>query len=160
MSSGKYVPPHMRNKKVEEPPAPAPSPAPASEPSSTPWGEKKTFAQLAKEWDEKMKLDELEKKQIEKEEEDHRMYRRVNMPLPHFHNVHRFVEPEDDEFPPEEEAPKPEPTGEDEWITVDRKVRRKKTMEERLARPPTPEENTVWNNDAPEEHETCWNDRY
>lgn len=128
------------------------------------WGGPKTFATLATEWDDKKKKEENEKKQKELEEQDETAFhKRVTAPLPRFHNVHRFVEPEDDEEDeeqPVEQKVDPEEQG---WVTVDRKkYRREKTLEEKLARPPTPEENdeTVWNGDAPKEHETCWDERY
>lgn len=123
----------------------------------TVWGGAKSFAALAVEWDEKSKMEE----KPEEKEEPVNMFRRRNaIPLPQFHNVHRFVEPEDDN---EEEQPsKPTPVEDDGWVTVDRrKYRRQKTIEEKLARPPTPDQNdnSVWNDQAPEERETCWDER-
>lgn len=132
------------------------------EPSSrlTIWGGAKSFATMAVEWDEKSKKEEIEnKEQQEKEDEQTTIFRRRNaMPLPQFHNVHRFVEPEDEE---EEQISKPTSVEDDGWVTVDRrKYRRQKTIEERMARPPTPEnDSSVWNNDAPEERDTCWDER-
>lgn len=129
--------------------------APASR--VTTWGGNKSFAALAVEWDEKSKQEELETKhQKEKEEQQTAIFRRRNaMPLPQFHNVHDFKEVDDDV------EEKPAPVDNDGWVTVDRrKYRRQKTIEEKLARPPTPEDdNSVWNNDAPEERETCWDER-
>ncbi len=114
----------------------------------TVWGEKKSFASLAAEWNEKSKNDEIEKRVQEKESYEH--YRRSNAPLPKFYNIHRFVEPEDDEAPNQQERR----TEESEWTLVDhRKYRREKTIEEKVNRPPTPEDNSVWDND---EDETCW----
>jgi hypothetical protein len=128
------------------------------------WGEKKTFAALAVEWNKKSEQDAVEQKHKEKEEQDAAFYhRRSNAPLPRFHNIHRFVEPEDGEDDLEEEdidALPPNP--DEEWTLVDRaKRRRQKTFEEKMARPPTPEnDDTVWNGDAPNEHETCWDERH
>ncbi len=123
---------------------------------ATAWGGAKSFAALAVEWDEKTKMEE---KQQEKVEEPTTVFRRRNaLPLPQFHNVRRFVEPEEEE----EQPSKPTPVEDDGWVTVDRrKYRRQKTIEEKLARPPTPDQNndSVWNNDAPEENETCWDER-
>jgi hypothetical protein len=127
------------------------------------WGGPKTFAVLATEWDDKRKKDELEKKQKEIEEQETTFHKRVTAPLPRFHNVHRFVEPEDDEEDAEHPVQQKIDSEEQGWVTVDRKkYRREKTIEEKLARPPTPEENddTVWNGDAHQEHETCWDERH
>lgn len=124
------------------------------------WGERKTFASLAVEWSEKTKLDDLEEKQKEKEEQDIMFHRRPNAPLPRFHNIHRFVEPEDVESDSDtEQAPSKVDTEDQGWVLVDRKKRRReKTIEEKLNRPPTPEnDDTVWNGDGPDDHETCWN---
>jgi len=126
------------------------------------WGERKSFASLAVEWSEKTKLDELENKQKEKEEQDILFHRRPNAPLPRFHNIHRFVEPEDVESEDDEAPPQKVDPEEEGWTLVDRaKRRREKTIEEKLNRPPTPEnDESVWNGDAPEEHETCWDERH
>lgn len=120
------------------------------------WGGTKSFAAMAAEWDEKKKNDDIEKLQ-QKREEVH-IYHRQNIPLPHFHNIGKFVEPEDDYE--DNKTTKNENTEDSGWTVVDtKKYRREKTLEERLNRPPTPENgDSVWNNDAPEEHETCWED--
>jgi hypothetical protein len=112
----------------------------------------KRFADIALAGHEKSER-EAQKKVVEEK------YRteRYNLPLPVFHNVGHFVEPEDDR--PYHEPAKPR--DEDGWVTVDRKkYRSKKATEDR---PLTPEEeqhreDTVW--DQPEEHETCWDERY
>lgn len=124
------------------------------------WGGEKTFATLANEWNDKMQKEEIEKKQKDVEHQETVFHKRSTAPLPRFHNVHRFVEPEDDEQSTQYQKVDPEEEG---WVTVDRKkYRREKTLEEKLARPPTPEENgdTVWDGNAPEEHETCWDERH
>jgi hypothetical protein len=126
------------------------------------WGEKKTFATLAVEWNKKAEQDVIEQTHREKEEQEAVLFhRRANVPLPRFHNVHRFVEPEDGDGEFEEEPEKSE-NQEEGWTLVDRaKHRRQKTLEEKLARPPTPDnDGTVWNRDAPSEHETCWDERH
>lgn len=131
------------------------------EPASkvTVWGGTKSFAALAVEWDEQSKMEE---KQQDNSEESTTVFRRRNvLPLPQFHNVHRFIEPED--YQEDEQPSKPTPVEDDGWITVDRrKYRRQKTIEEKLARPPTPDQNdgSVWNDQAQEEHDTCWDERY
>jgi hypothetical protein len=128
------------------------------------WGGQKTFASLAVEWNKKAEQDEIEQKQRERDEEDVMSTRRSNVPLPRFHNVHRFVEPEDyDENLEEEDVSQQPPNPEDQgWTVVDRaKRRRQKTFEEKMNRPPTPEnDDTVWNGDAAYEHETCWDERH
>jgi hypothetical protein len=126
------------------------------------WENKKTFASLAVEWDDHSKMVELEKQQQEHEkQQDVAFSRKAVMPLPRFHNVRRFVEPEEtEEAPPKNVQPSnPEDEG---WTTVDyKKHRRQKTIEEKANRPPTPEQDdTVWDGNAPEEHETCWEQRY
>lgn len=124
------------------------------------WGGEKTFATLATEWNDKMQKDEIEKKQKDTEQQETMFHKRTNIPLPRFHNVHRFVEPEDEEESVPYQKVDPEEEG---WVTVDRKkYRREKTLEEKFARPPTPDENgdTVWDGSAPEEHETCWDERH
>lgn len=113
----------------------------------------KSFAALAVEWDEKSKQEDLQQ-----EEEPVQVFRRRNaMPLPQFHNVHRFIEPEDDDYEPESKLRVQE---DDEWVTVDRrKYRRQKTIEEKLARPPTPEnDGSVWNDGMQETGDTCWDE--
>lgn len=117
----------------------------------------KTFAQLANEWSEKAKEEELTK-QVETEEEQRSVIRpRYNHALPKFHNVHRFIEPEDEEV--EEQIPVS--THEDDgWVTVQRKARREKTIEEKFNRPETPPEDSVWNaDDQLNDHETCWDEK-
>lgn len=126
------------------------------------WGGQKTFASLATEWDDKKKKDEIEQKQKELDEQESMFHKKVVAPLPRFRNVHRFVEPEDDEEG-DERPVQQQNDDEKGWVTVDRKkYRREKTFEEKLARPSSPEENgdTVWDGDAPHENETCWDERY
>jgi hypothetical protein len=117
----------------------------------------KTFAQLASEWSEKAKEEELTK-QVETEEEQRTIIRpRYNHALPKFHNVHRFVEPEDDEISDEQPVPVNQDDG---WVTVQRKARREKTIEEKFNRPETPPQDSVWNaDDQPNDHETCWDEK-
>jgi len=130
---------------------------------ATAWGNPvKSYAQLANEWkthEEK----ELEQKAIDKQRtEDMNAERHRSIhPLPHFHNIGRHVEPDDEEYNEEEPVQKPTPLNDDAgWQVVDhRKYRREKTLEEKYDRPPTPEEDTVWNEDQQEEYETCWDDK-
>lgn len=117
----------------------------------------KTFAQLANEWSEKTVEDALLKP---KQDESIHPVQRQSYTLPTFHNVHRFVEPEDEQI--EEEEQPHSSNNDDGWVVVARKVRREKTIEEKLNRPETPPtDETVWNADGhPAEHETCWDERY
>lgn len=121
------------------------------------WDGQKSFASLAVECAKKAEEAEIFKKYKEIEETKKKVFRSVNTPLPVFHNVHHFVEPEDE---PKEEK-KNSLEEEDGWIKVqNRKQRRQKTFEERMNRPTTPDENeTNWNDEQPAEHETCWDER-
>lgn len=167
----RYVPPHLRNKKetakvvpvVEEVlPTETNFPTLGSGVSTTkvfdqPAG--KSFANLASTWaketEQKKQADELRKKYEDSQELNHR---HPVVSLPRFHNVRHFVEPEDDE---EDEETKPPVVNneEDGWTEVrpKKKIRRSKTFEEKMARPPTPDENskddTVWN---AEDEDSCW----
>ncbi len=150
----------MRNEKKDEVEK---SESQLKEATTSTWGTKKTFAALAVEWDEQSKMTELQKQQEEYEKQQDMAYtRKTVMPLPRFHNIRRFVEPEDAEETVEQ-PPQPSNPDDEGWTVVDRKkYRREKTIEEKLNRPVTPDEadETVWNGDALEEHETCWDQRY
>jgi len=126
------------------------------------WGGEKSFASMAVEWEHQKKKEEDEKKQQKQEEQAHNQYRRHNVPLPQFHNVRRFIEPEDEV----EEESKHDPSKNDDggWTFVDRKkIRREKTVEEKFAQAAQSldqeDDNTVWGETAPQEHETCWDTR-
>ena len=115
----------------------------------------KSFAEIAAEGHERHELEEQKKAYQEKRREQ-----RFDMPLPVFHNVHNFTEPEDDNI---QEEPKGKSQTEDGWVTVDRKKYYKKKKLPEEERPPTPEEqpeqkdDTVWDQ---QEYETCWDERY
>lgn len=119
------------------------------------WGGTKTFAELATECAKKAESEKIFKQVKEVEKQKKETTRRSNVQLPHFNNIHRYVEPEDEEEKPVQQKE------EDEWIEVNHKKRRRqKSFEEIVNRPPTPEEgDTVWDADAQEEHETCWDER-
>jgi len=116
----------------------------------------KTFAQLASEWSEKSKEEELLKK--DEEESKNTLQQRYTHSLPKFRNVRRFVEVEDQ---PQSSETSEEEQIEDEWkVVVHRKPRREKTIEEKFSRPITPPQDSVWNaDDHPNENETCWDER-
>lgn len=117
----------------------------------TTWGGRK-FNELAAEWREQT---DREKEVVEEEKHD------VAFVLPRFHNVRRFAEPEEEVFEPRP-AVSVDPEGE--WETVARKPRKEKrelTFEELEAKyggeTKDEEDGTVWG--APEEHQTCWDER-
>lgn len=120
----------------------------------------KKFSDLALEW--KTETDKrLEEEKIQKEFANSQVVNGTHPPkmfkLPQFTNKHRYVEEEEEEEKAiSQEASNPEEEG---WTLVDkRKIRRKKTFEEVVNRPPTPDEG-AWNEDGPAEHETCWDER-
>jgi hypothetical protein len=126
------------------------------------WGGEKSFASMATEWEQQKKKEE-EEKQKTKEEQNSNSYRRHNVPLPQFHNVRRFIDSED-ETEEVEQVHKPNPNEDEEgWTVVDRKkIRREKTIEEKFAEKEQHQEeneNTVWGDNTPQEHETCWDTR-
>lgn len=125
----------------------------------------KKFSELASEW--KTEADKhIEEEKIQQEFAKSQVVGAPSVPtpktfkLPVFANKHRYVEDEEEE---EEEKPKQAPASDLDdlgWTLVDtHKVRRKKTFEEVVNRPPTPEDNGAWKEDAPAEHETCWDER-
>ena len=122
----------------------------------------KSFADLAKDWDShRQKEDELkalEKKRIE--EYESRKRREYTTTLPQFNNIGRYVEPEDEEEDVQKPTPKEDNDG---WILVDRKkVRKQKEVDvddDNMSSSSSEKEDTVWNNDQPEEHETCWDEK-
>lgn len=119
------------------------------------WGGGKSFAALAVEWDEKAKKEEVEKKLQEvvvkpqpPPPQQQVVKHRQQMPLPVFENNHKFVD-------------------DDGMIEVTyKKYKREKTFEERIqqlekkAEEEAKQDNSVWDNAATEEHESCWEDRY
>ena len=171
--SSKYVPPALRNKNSHqkrnfdnkpEPPVEQPDVCEYNEanfPSlgnpknkMAVWGGSKSFAELASEWKIKDETENEMLKQneeIKKTQESTYLYRQ-NIPLPKFHNVRRFIEPEDDK----EQNVQQE---ESEWVLVDRKkVRREKTVEELIARREleSSKEANETNEEQAQEYESCW----
>lgn len=172
--SSKYVPPAMRNKQNQQrkfeksqPPVEEPKvcemndtnfPALGEVPKKvTVWGGTKSFAELASEWKDKDDSDELVKQHEEQKKSQQPTYTyRQNVPLPKFHNVRRFIEPED-----VEESAKPIDKKEDDegWTVVDRtKVRREKTFEERIAQleKNAKNESMESNEQTEQEYESVW----
>ena len=111
----------------------------------------RTFATMAATWakdaDEKKFQDSVRK---ENEEVLDMIRKRHITPLPQFHNVRRFVEPEEDIEEGAGDAPPIDPD-EQGWVEVitKRKYKKPRAFEETVNRPPTPEETstntTVWN---------------
>lgn len=172
--SSKYVPPAMRQK-VQSSAAPSPPPEKKYEDefpslSGSPttrrvWGGPSSFAEKAREWSAKAQKDAEEEAFRKRAELDSRPQPVVRV-LPKFHNVRRFIEPEEHEENREEEKPKAESTNVDEsgWILVEKKTRKKpksltEIADEEFARA-SDEENSdsVWNEEK-ELHETCWDER-
>lgn len=123
------------------------------------WGGPKSFVEIAVEC---AKVSETEKifKPMKKQEEPKKqnlVTNHSNVQLPRFDNIHRYIEPEDEQST-EQLKNKEDEEG---WVEVNHsKRRRQKSFEEIVNRPTTPEEgDTVWDSNAPEEHETCWDER-
>jgi hypothetical protein len=171
--SSKYVPPAKRKseKPVEAPPPPPPEkkyedefPSLSGAPTTRRvWGGTSSFADKAREWSVKAEKDSVEEAARKKAEFESRAHSVVRA-LPKFHNVRRFVEPE--EYEEETVEKKPDATNDEEsgWTLVEKKVRKKKKSlteiaDEELAKA-SDEENSesVWN-DEKELHETCWDER-
>lgn len=125
-------------------------------PKTLAWGGGKKFVELASEWKEDEEHNEILKR-MEASEESER--HRLDFALPKFHNVRRFIEPED--FQEEQDISSLNIPQKDEWIEVKKKVhfKKEKTLEEKF---PDPEDehskDSVWA-DGVEEHETCWEDK-
>lgn len=173
--SSKYVPPSKR--KIEKP-AEAPPPPPPEKKyedefptlsgvstSRRVWGGTSSFAEKAREWSVKAQQDAEEEAARKRAELDARPPSVVRV-LPKFHNVRRFVEPEEYEEDSPTGESKPEATNDDEsgWTLVEKKARKKpKTLteiaDEDLAKESDDEHSeSVWN-DEKELHETCWDER-
>lgn len=151
----KYIPPNMRNKKVVLEPVKViekteenfPILSTTNRISVFSQNNGKSFANLATEWASKSEEDKLAEDLKIKERESIELLRKQYRlaPLPQINNVRHFVEPEDERL---EQSKKNEDSNEEEWIEVTHhKTRKQKTFEEKLNRPPTPEEKadgTVW----------------
>jgi len=118
------------------------------------WSGRK-FTELASEWKEETDREKEARELEEKRTDD------SDFVLPRFHNIRRFAEPEERLDETVEEKPVDE---EGQWETVNRKVRKEKReltfeeLEEKYGGECDAEEDgTVWG--APEEHQTCWDER-
>uniref|UniRef100_A0A6C0EPA6 Uncharacterized protein n=1 Tax=viral metagenome TaxID=1070528 RepID=A0A6C0EPA6_9ZZZZ len=119
----------------------------------------RTFSELASDW----KVDDDERKEREQREKETGRKENDVFVLPHFRNVRRFSEPEDDYLEEEPEHVAVDIQDEDSgWTRVDyRKYRKakpeKEFNDEEVMNEPNGEDESVWV--APEEHETCWDER-
>jgi hypothetical protein len=115
----------------------------------------RSFAVLATEWNQKE--DEEKKKQAdEKVLSEYYASNRPQFNLPHFHNVKRYIDVE--EQLDTDEVQKTGPV--DDWVTVERKKIRKTRAnddDESSSGESENKDETVW--DQPEEYETCWDER-
>jgi len=123
------------------------------------FGGEKSFAALANEWKDHTEQEENSKKAKEFQEKQESNYYRQNVPLPVFHNVRRFVEPEDE---PQMKQPKRSKEDDEGWILVDRKkIYHEKTLQEKIEQREKEEqanEDSVWGENDRQEHETCWDE--
>lgn len=127
--------------------------------TSTAWNTSgRKFSELVSDWknddDERREQEEPEKDSVRKENKE-------VFVLPVFRNTKRFSDLDDKS--PKEDEDKKIASLDDGWTNVDKRKYRKpkaeRTSEEESANEPKeePEDDTVWA--APEEHETCWDDR-
>ena len=159
MSSNKYVPPHKRgvsenkfdvldqsDSETEKPKEEFPALVTTTNVVQKNWNGKKKFSDMAVQFS-KRSEEQKNREEIEKNVNEYH----YNNNLPQFHNIGKFIEPEDDEF----NQVKDTPYEEDGWINVkNSKIRKVKNMEEIANRPPTPEEKTMWNDD--EDEDSYW----
>ena len=172
-SNSKYVPPHLRNKKLNanEVFAPLPEEKPFEQqfPQLTKstntmkvWGGSESFAEKARKWSEHDKLREFEKEEKIREEALLNTMSSTRV-MPRFHNVRRFVEEESEE---DEDTETPNAENTDGWTLVERKQPKQKTAEqifqEKMEKTSDSEvnnnEDTLWNDEKPS-NETYWNER-
>lgn len=149
--SSKYVPPAFRAK---APPAPQEFPALASVESNTSsqWKSKTSFAVLAAEWRDHAEEDaavrahqmEEEKRQAEKDAAEQRRIVR------HKRTIDEVYDDADYDEPPTNPA-----DNDDGWVTIERKVRKELTPEEKFAREQKREEEETR---AKREHDSVWGD--
>lgn len=163
----KYIPPNMRNKKVvleplvvEKTEEHFPTLVTTNKVTVFATNNGKSFANLASEWASKSEEDKMAEDLKNKEKESIELLRKQYRlaPLPQINNVRHFVEPEDER---PDQYRKNEDLNEEGWVEVSHyKTRKQKTFEEKLNRPPTPEEKpdgTVWENN--EEADSDWKRR-
>jgi hypothetical protein len=129
------------------------------------WSASRTFSELASEWkstDDQRK--EEEERQKEREKNHIEESRRDDLfQLPRFQNMRRFGEPEDEYYEEGDVQPEQSVPEEEKWTVVERRKYRKPKAEFDFSEDDLDdynedeEDGTVWG--APEDHETCWDDR-
>lgn len=133
--------------------------------SGSAWSASRKFSELASDWkstDDKRKEEEERQKEREKNCEIENR-RDDTFQLPRFYNMHRFSEPEDEYYPDGGVQPEQSIQEEEKWTLVDNRKYRKPKPEFDFNEDDLDnydedgEDGTVWG--APEEHETCWDDR-
>jgi hypothetical protein len=116
------------------------------------WGGGRKFSELAVEWKAKAEDETVTKNVTDKDTSAD------GLVLPKFNNIHRFHEPEQ-----EKQVPVQDTDTDTEWKTVRRKayIPKKKTIEEEIKEEEEKLESddTVWDTEEKEEHETCWDER-
>jgi hypothetical protein len=129
--------------------------------SGSVWTGARKFSELASDW---KSADDQRKEEEEREKNaSNTTYSDNIFPLPRFHNMHRFGEPEDEYCEDDDYVTEQQTPSEEKWTVVDnRKYRKPKPKfdldeEDVKASHENEEDATVWG--APEEHETCWDER-
>jgi hypothetical protein len=122
-------------------------------------GSGKSFASLASEWEEENKRKEMIQRIQEKEED------RTNFVIPKFHNIRKFTDEEQLPHTIVEELPQEDPDGWTRVVPLKEKMAKKleqkqnQTIEEKYADEDDKKDNSVWNDEGPQEYETCWDDK-
>ncbi len=125
------------------------------------WTGARKFSELASDW---KSADEQRKEEEERQKSaSNTTYNDGIFPLPRFHNMHRFGEPEDEYYEEDDTTSEQQLPSEEKWTVVDnRKYRKPKpefdfSQEDVNASHENEEDGTVWG--GQEEHETCWDER-
>lgn len=131
-------------------------------PTTTKWVGKTSFKELACEWNDHAENEKVEEQRNKTLADMDNVPSHFTFALPKFNNTRRYQEEYEDESESESESEKPpvkKDSSESGWTLVDRvKLKKVKTIEEIMDRPPSPDDNgTVWKDS--ELHETCWDER-
>lgn len=123
---------------------------------ATIWGGGKSFASMASEWNI------LSEEQKEEAEREKLREIRTRVQAPMFYKTRQVTEPvyntyeEDDTFSPS--------NGDDEWNTIEKKIRPVKPrveddMNDNIQNENSVDKDSMWADDQPKEHETYWDER-
>lgn len=129
--------------------------------SSSIWSGGRKFSELASDW--KMADDQRKEEEERQKTASTTVYTDGVFPLPRFHNMGRFGEPEDEYYEENDSMAHQQAPSEEKWTLVDnRKYRKPKpefdfSEEDVNAFREDEEDGTVWG--GQEEHETCWDER-